>query len=73
MKRIYITPETIVSQMMGECVLTTDSLGHLSGGEALSKESDVFEWDDNFSGDIWNDTDNSLDNDPWGNNELNEK
>lgn len=69
MKRIYITPETIVSQMMGECVLTTDSLGHLSGGEALSKESDVFEWDDNFFGDIWNDTDNSLDNDPWGNNE----
>ena len=61
MKKIYIVPETQVSLMMGERVLTTDSYGHTPGEEALSKKNDFF-WDDDEFGDTWGDDSNNL----WG-------
>ncbi len=65
MKRQYTTPEIQVSLMMGECVLTTDSNGWISGQEALSKENNfIFDDDDNF-GDTWGEDTNNL----WGDEE----
>ena len=65
MKRQYTTPEIQVSLMMGECVLTTDSHGWISGQEALSKENSfIFDDDDNF-GDTWGEDTNNL----WGDEE----
>lgn len=63
MKKYYITPETEISPVAYECMLTTDSVG--LDDDFCGKENNlIFEEDDSF-GDTWGVDSNNL----WGDEE----